>query len=680
MKILMISEKDAANASLAKISEAYIKRGHEIVIYAAFISDNVLRFFDKSISIYPLSKLDADAINECDIIFVTTMAVVHMNANMVLRARKPIIAHTYLINKQVQWGGDVCFVASLPTSTSEYDDYVRYPRIEIGEPKYDNVKVSAEESKRLLLIDSGHYPFGMRGKKELAKTIISICRDYPAYELCIKPRFLPEDSVVTHKNAVHIYDIIRDEAGNDLPPNLVLLSKHEDLMELIESSCTVICMHTTAFPGAYVAGKGLIVLDNLPSEDIYDVRWKISARIRDYMAGSGALTEYTDVKKVLPRGVKCSEEYLRYLLAETENVADKICEVSEFLHDTYYSKKIFPQYEDCSYRELKEKKYLCSNTTWDEVIKERYVNYVIVRMLAFIDFHIKAKLNIQVLERYIKEFKQNAVITDKIFREFMEKITVYRDECIVDNEAIMLEDEVDSGILLNSFYQLKRYDKIINFPQKKLGAYHLFRGFVAFEQKELDVARKELVQYIDESVCREYIKEISDMSNNKMKAFYILISLLLEEGAKNSAEYYMEKMQEFYYSLYPDRGREILSRLQGQHYTCMYTLKARVYNNKLAMNLREDERIMIYGVGIITKKMLLKNVEVANRTAVLIDKKMKSSKYEGITVVRPEDITQFMDVNTVIVTVPQEYLAIKEMLSNIRKDLRVFSVTEIYED
>lgn len=676
MKVLMIAEKDAANASLAKICYSYIKHGHSVVVYAPYMSKNVLRFFDETVEIYPLNQLTKEEVKRCDIIFCTTMAVAYMQNGIILSAHKPIFAHTYLINKQVQWGGDLCFVPSLPTTVSDYDDYVKYPKMAIGEPKYDRVNQKYTESKRLLLIDSGHYPFGISGKRELVKTILEICRAFPDYELWIKPRFLPADTVVTHRNSLHLYDAIREEAGREIPPNLIMLTEHRDLMELIEESRTVLCMHTTAFVGAYAAGKGLVVIDNLPSDDIYDVRWKISERIRDHMKGSGAVTDYHNVCKVLPEGVKCTNEYFKYLLEEKEGVSDKICEVTEFLYDEFYSQNMFPKYKNGIYKEYKNIQQ-DHDMTWDKVIKERYISYLASRMLILIDFHVKVHLDVRVIENQINELQAADGISDELFKAVLNRIPVMRDECIVDNEESMLEDEIDCGILLNAYYQLKKYDKIKDFSNGDIGAYHLFRGFIAYEEEDFVMALKELKQYMKISLNRTYIKEISDMSNNKMKAFYILINLLNRDEKREDAEYYLLKMKEYFDSLYPQRSS--VDRLQAQQYTCWYWLNAKVLQKKLLPDIDESEKILIYGVGIITKKMLLKDSEVSSRVVALIDRNPGMRKYGDFKVIRPEEIAEFKEVKTVIVAVPQEASDINIMLKKIRNDLNVVSVTEIFD-
>ena len=193
MKILMITEKDAANVSLARISDSFLNNGNEIVIYAPYFAENVLKFFDKRIPRFPLSDLSDDLVSSCDIIFASSLVSYWMADKNLLSIKKPIFTQNYLINQQLQWGGDICFVPSLATTLTDYDQYLYYSKIEIGEPKYDHVSLTSPDTKIFLFIDSGHYPFGKKGKKELARTLLDICKTFPDYELWIKPRFLPGD-------------------------------------------------------------------------------------------------------------------------------------------------------------------------------------------------------------------------------------------------------------------------------------------------------------------------------------------------------------------------------------------------------------------------------------------------------------------------------------------------------
>ncbi len=194
-------------------------------------------------------------------------------------------------------------------------------------------------------------------------------------------------------------------------------------------------------------------------------------------------------------------------------------------------------------------------------------------MLSLIDYHINAPLNVESLFRRIEEIREGAYHTDATFKKMIKNVYLYRDECIVENTEAMMADDIDSGILLNAFYNLKKYDEIINFSKKSIGAYYLFRAFVEYERKESAAVIEDLEQYMRLSLHRAYIKEISDMSNNRFKAFYILIKCLAENGKKQKAFYYLNEMKAYYEQLYPKSSEIIEDCLQRQHYDCLHRVE-----------------------------------------------------------------------------------------------------------
>lgn len=578
MKVLMITEKDAANQSLSKIADAFLKKGHSVVIYALYFQENVLYMFDKSIEKHSFAELDDKTINEFDIIFATVMFAGFIAHKKMLFIRKPIFTQNYLINKQSVWTGDVCFVPSHKTVESEYGDLISYIRLEIGEPKYDIIKKENNKAKKFLFIDSGHYPFGEHGKRELAKTLLRISRKFPDYELVIKPRFLPGDKVITHKNDINLFDVLKDEAHSVIPDNIIMLTEHRDLAELIDECHTVICMYTTAFTGAYVAGKGLLVLDGLPSEDIYDVRMKSFLHIRENMLESGAVVNYHDAENLLPDGVKCSEEYLDFLLAETENVSDKICEATEYIYVNFFENNKFPEAENYSYSDFKIKMSANYEMTWEKFINVRLRKYLMHRALIHIDFHVNASLDIAIIKERINKIDNDM----DAFNELIKNLTIYRSECIVANYETMLKDDIDKGVLLNALYLLKKYDEIKKFQDKNIGAYYLFNGFISYENGIFEESANFLGRYFKLVENRKFIKEVTDMSNNRFKAFFIYIYLLCLSRQTEKAALYLEKLKRHYINTYflESFDDKITNKLQKQHYT---------YINQLAEMLNNTE-------------------------------------------------------------------------------------------
>lgn len=580
MKIIIISEKDAANISLGRIANEFINQGHIVNLYAVYTDESVLRYFSSSIARHSIHEMTEDVISCYDMIFCSTLVSVHL-PECVFTARKPIFTHNYLMNRQINWGGDICFVPSQKTVESDYDEYMQYSYIGIGDPKYDGRKTTnVIDVKRFLFIDSGHYPFSTNGKRELARTLLNICRLFPDYELVVKPRFLPGDKVVTHRNDIHLYDILNEEANGCLPINLVLLYEHKDLMNLINECCTVISMYSTAFVGAIVANKGLICLENLPTTDVYDIRHKTFMRNRENIVGSGALIDYHEVDKLLPQGKKGENEYLSFLLEEKEDVAGKIVEVCTYLWKTFFSKNEFPVFKDTVYKHYKMDYQLDPSITWERIISNRCYDYILLKSLILIDFHVNAKLDIDYILEKINEYrgKDGLIDVDK-FKGFLREVNLIRDNCIIENCNRMVEDPIDAGILLNAYYLQKRYDEIRCFPQKDIAAFNMFRAFVAYEvDNDVDETKKELIIFFDKCVERRYNIEISDMSNNKFKAYEMLINVLMEKGEVLLASEYLKKMSSFYAShYYSDEFEEPTEASQKKHFDFIENMRKRVY-------------------------------------------------------------------------------------------------------
>lgn len=672
MKILMITLRDGQNMSLAKIADAFLRRGHEITIYAPFYAENALKFFDKRIPKFPLEDLTKDIAAGCDIIFAASAALIFSTGNSILSVHKPIITYNFSIGGNETYGGDFCFVPSLPTTETEYDKYIDCPRIGIGEPKFDRMVQKDTDAKRFLFIDSGHYPFGTEGKRELARTILDICQSFPDYELWIKPRFLPGDELITHKNNLHLYNVIQEEAGEQIPKNLVMLTEHRDLMELIERCCTVLCMFTSAFPGAFVSGKGLVVLDHLPSEDIYDVRQRIFDRIRRIMLGSGAVIDYKRVKEFLPEGVKCSDEYFRYLLTEKENTADKVCEVTEWLFDTFYKQQTFPKGCQCDYKDYKDSIREDEGMTWDKAISNRYANIVLETMLK-LRYYVKAKLDVTTLVKRVDEVRQNGYISEADFKRLCDNPYVYRNECLIENKNNLLEDDIDCGILLNAYYYFKKYDEIINFPRQNIGAFYLYRGLVADEQGDKELAIFNLEKYMSLSLGRAYVKEISDLPELRVEACYLLIVYWMEEGDAEKARYYLKKLKE------PDdeRKKKIITTPGWKQLYDSYVHWAEGIVNHYASIKKEfsDKPVLIYGAGLTGKKIvpLLKD-----RIVAFVDKYSHAQELYQIPVIRPDKINDFKDVHIILVTVLNGFESIKKDLLDIRSDLVIFSINDLF--
>lgn len=527
MNILMITEKDGANQSLSRIEQELIKRGHKIKIYAPFYDKNILEYFDKEVEIIPYEMLDDTAIEWCDIIIASVLVANFLQQKKLLFVKKPIFTHNCLISGQICWGGDVSFVSSSLTTMSQYDDLIECTQIEIGDPKYDSILSIKKDKKILLFLDSGHYPFSDKGKLQLAQTLIKIANTFPEYELWIKPRFLPEDKIITHENKVHIYDVIHSVTNGYIPDNMVLLKTHNNVQELIDICDTVICMYTTAFVGAYTSNKGLVVLDGLDNEDVYELRSKNFRHTHDEMEPWGALVNYKDVCSVLPYGIKCPDDYGKKLLVEKECVAGKLCDLIESIFEKFSMQGVYPIGKGLySYKDCLEQKLELKEMDWEQVIINRCKSYLAYRMLILIDFNVSNQLDISRIRSVLYEMPSDYFGFIEEYEQLAEKATYIRDLCICDNYERMLSDKIDSGILLNAIYNTKNKEMFCKFPVKDIGAYFLYNAFFSWDNHDINRTDIYIRRYFEITINRKYNVEISDMPNNKKKAKEILNSII----------------------------------------------------------------------------------------------------------------------------------------------------------
>ncbi len=555
MKVLMIPEKDSSSMLLAPIAEEIIARGGEVRIYATVFNEIVLSYFSKDIPRFPHTDINEEVVEWCDIIYCSSFAGNNI-PSIVLFAHKPIFtAQSFNFGVQILWGGDICFVPSIESVESDYNKILNYSFCGVGEPKFDNRSKTEEESpKRFLFIDSGHFPFSKKGKEELAKALLHICENYPDYELVIKPRFLPNDKIRTHRNSVHLYDVIRRLTQDAPPANLVMLDYHGNLTDLINRSRTVICMYTTGFVGAVLSGKGLVILDNIPSNDTYDIRRKTFKKIREAMAGTGALIDYRKADCVLPEGVKAKSDYLDYLLAEKENAASNIVDICEYLCENYYSKDILPHIENTDYHNYRRIYRKEEGMTWEDVIVKRCRDLLIYKLLDNFSFRINAEPDIPyVMDLVDQKLCSEVIIAEEEFRAIMDSMGSLYDQLIISSHSRLLSDDIDAGILLNSYYSVKNYDAIRNFPRTDISAYNMYRAFVAVEDEEeqdREESKRQLIEYFNRAWPREYFMEITDEPIRKFKAFMMLIDYLKEDGEKIETQKYINWMAEYYKEIY----------------------------------------------------------------------------------------------------------------------------------
>lgn len=103
--------------------------------------------------------------------------------------------------------------------------------------------------------------------------------------------------------------------------------------------------------------------------------------------------------------------------------------------------------------------------------------------------------------------------------------------------------------------------------RRELGADYFYRAKVAFEEKDFELEYYELKKFFEITIKRSYIKEISDMSDNKFWGFSQYITLLIKHKENEKAKKFFELMKEFFYDLYKVLPlAENINNLNEKHY------------------------------------------------------------------------------------------------------------------
>lgn len=668
MKIILITEKDAANASLITVAQEFINRGHSIKVFAPFYSENVLReFIAKNIEVKQFAEINRDVVDDCDIIFSSIFATKWIIDKGLFDVKKFIFTHDYLLHGEMTYGLDFSFATSIDNTASSFQGLLHFAKMGIGEPKYDLLKKSDYDSNRLLFIDSGHYPFGMEGRRALAKTLLEISEKNPDYELCIKPRFLPSDQIITHFNGVHIYDVISEMCNGNIPANMNMLKKHMDLQELINHSKTVICMYTTAYISASLADKGLVILEGLPNEDCFDQRNRRKMIFRDRMRSSSALVYYKNVNDVLPEGIKCDKEHMDHYLVQKNNVASKIVDVCETVYSQYLLSNKFPQ--NINYKDINDIKERVG-ATWEDILHDRYLNYLKYRMLITFDYRVNEEIDAEKVLTILDEEINGEKLDYSKFMTVLKSIDNLVFNAIIQNENALKKDDLDKGVLLHAYYWKKEYDKLINFEDKEIGAYYYFAGRYLYDIGQKSKGCEYLEKYYSISKQYDFYHEISDMPNNKMLSLRLMTSFFLSEKNLDKANYYINEWRDFYLATNAkiEKLEDIKDSTKSYELTFLLWYQALVdgtlkEKTKLIIG---QKRIALYGAGRISRDIIMCNHEIGNRVCLFFDEYSMLSSCEGIPVSRLKEKDAYNNIDLILVTISYDY-------NNIYKEIRKYN-------
>lgn len=174
--------------------------------------------------------------------------------------------------------------------------------------------------KKILFIESGHYPFGEKGRMILAEWFCKAVIDNKDYAFIVKPRYLPQEvNLGKHRNKDHLYNYIYNFFGNTLPPNLIMLTTYVDLSELIKGSDMILSVYSSSHAEAAINGKQIINITGIPSVENADFRRNRFSLITKIIDQAKCNVDIHDLPEKVRSDLVPPKNYLQYIQTSRKN-------------------------------------------------------------------------------------------------------------------------------------------------------------------------------------------------------------------------------------------------------------------------------------------------------------------------------------------------------------------------
>lgn len=523
MKIAFIATHDGYNLAIANLIKALLERNHDVHIFAHLYTEHHLKIFkDYNIPLHDLKQITSSVLEGYDTIFAQNEFLRNFNLFNINK-------YVYTINDNVfheaRSAADFIF-----SNGEKWKEDVSYPFekdcviMETGCLKInESIQSECYDDHTILFIDSGHMPYSAKGKKELAKLLLSICERFKDYCLIIKPRILPGSKHATHRNDNHLYDNIIELCNGKIPANMTMLMEHLQLGKLIQQSKVVLCLYTTAYLEAVLYNKNIIIIDELPNED------SIGARIhtffnptKDILRSTGCLVPYTEVLNYLPNGIKCSEFHINEQVYYQGYVAEIMADIMEYIYIEFLSKGFFPRISTYQCLQYKEIMQVDQAIDFNKIIQNRIANClrydvgIIKKNLNCLDTCFDDKIN-----RLINDALQDTSLTktinyNKKMNEIIALFLYHQKE--LSSDAITQTYLLYCRIMLNQIKEVAEMQVPIGCLSISLYA----KGLLCFQNKQTNDAIKYFEQYLDLVEKNSYDTTVADTLRDRVYSALVI--------------------------------------------------------------------------------------------------------------------------------------------------------------
>lgn len=508
MKVLFLAARDSANFAGVKIIMELMKRGHEVVVYDWSLDSVNVRMFQKhDIKVHYFDELTDEVVDSCDIMFCHTTFMGDP------RIKKKL--YTFFFNYIYVYGHENSSDFVFTQCDDEYNTYPNKAVMKIGSPKldriYPEIDIPVNESKQILVIESGHYPFGKEGREQVAQMILNICKKCPDYTVTVKPRFLPEDTKrVTRKNTDHIYGYLSQFAPDGLPVNLELLREHTDLEQMIYQSHAIVCYNTSAYLEAALSGRGVIYVSGIKSLDAIGDRqnryWKA---FNEFIEDTGIVVPYEKVLDYLPDGLICSQKHLNKTVYLRENVTSKMIDVVEYIFDNYLSKGLYPRIGKYEYKTYQDNMQADDNLTTSKLIMNNKHD-VLVYECQKKDRSIGVDIDFGKMYAMIEQWRIDGKIEKVTLKELRKELGILMEQYIIEMQDKMHTNKIDQSILIESYSKLGRLNEIEEWDIDNLLAKDAYKFYMGVYY--CDCMNPKGLEYINDYF--DYLRQTSFCESN----------------------------------------------------------------------------------------------------------------------------------------------------------------------
>lgn len=541
MKVLVILQKDVYNIPTYHVVKEMMNRNYELDFYAVYMDYNHLRMFeDLKIEIRDIAEMQADSLEKYDFIY---SAIGIRGIPQIFEIKKYIFSFSTAFMDDIINYGDYTFTQrdfGIRLQDYEYaidinNELKSKPGMVVGNPKFDEDCRTKDETndKQILFIDAGHFPFGKTGKMEEAKMLVEIAKKFPQYQIIIKPRFLPEDKNVTHRNGVHLYDCIQEVTGNDVPQNLNCLRRHVDLEKLVRESNLIITPDlTTSYLDIARYDKAGLIATGIPSEFTVTHGKDHIRRFKNIEQRSGLCVPYKEICEYIPQGKKCNQQHVDEMGLNQKNASIKMVDNMERVYADYISKGRYPS------RDGK------ASITFETVMSLRYIRDLFdmvepyISKMEFLEFTDVMNQ----LRMYLKTEKN---ISEEEYAQLQREVMAEIGQIILDKKDDMLKDEIGRDYYLQELYTnnlLEMCDKEI-YKENPL-YYYFWAKYLINVKKEYKIAVEHLQKYFDLTKNNTYEKKLGDIEYFKESATYWLAYGYYQMNEYEKAKKYFQKCQE----------------------------------------------------------------------------------------------------------------------------------------